>query len=145
MPYIVNQLTLRPMPKRKVNKEKKEKLGHIIAAFIILVHAYEKYDLGESSYIFFLIAGMLFLSIALLHHHIVKRFPYTDGFFFVIEASLYVVVAADYFHRGKKRAAMCYIAMAIAYIIAAFIKGKKGKAMHNNALKATMDKKDEEE
>ena len=54
----------------KRKSETKEKIGHIIAGVIILVHAYEKFDLHESSYIFFLIAGIIFLSIAVFHHRL---------------------------------------------------------------------------
>jgi hypothetical protein len=32
----------------------------------------------------------------------VKPFLYADGFFFVIEAMVYAVIAADYFHQAKK-------------------------------------------
>ncbi len=119
----------------KVDKQKKQKMAHIIAAFIILVHAYEKYDAGESSYVFFGVAGIVFLGIALLHHRLLKQFPYADGFFFVIEAMVYAVIAADYFQRGKKALPWCYVVTAIAYIIVAFIKGKKGQARHTDALK----------
>jgi len=37
------------------NREKKKKLVHIIAVFLILIHAFEKYDSGHGSYLFFLL------------------------------------------------------------------------------------------
>ncbi len=114
----------------KGNKEKKEKLGHMLAAFIILIHAYEKYDLNESSYIFFAVAGLTFLCVAIMHHRIAKYFPYVDGVFFVIEAIIYAVVAAEYFHKGKKGLPWCYVFATIVYLVVAVIKGKKGKAKH---------------
>ncbi|MEP6950937.1 MAG: hypothetical protein ABI863_16745 [Ginsengibacter sp.] len=117
----------------KVNKEKKEKLAHILAGLIILVHAYEKYDLQESSYVFFFVAGIGFLSVALLHHRLAKHFQYVDGVFFVIEAVIYAVIAADYFHQGKRGLPWCYVFCTVAYIIVAFVKRKKGKARHANA------------
>ena len=43
---------------------------------------------------------------------------------------VYAVVAADYFHQGKKALPWCYVITAIVYTIVAFIKGKKGKARH---------------
>src|ERR1700712_612959 len=116
------------MLRKRVNNEKKEKLAHILAGLLILVHAYEKFELQEDSYIIFLIAGIVFLSIALLHHKLVRRFPYADGVFFVIEAILYAVIAADYFHQGKKGLPWCYAFASLAYIVTAIVKGKKGKA-----------------
>ena len=56
----------------------------------------------ESSWSFFAAAGLVFLCVALMHHRIAKVFPYLDGVFFVIEAIVYAVVAADYFSMGKK-------------------------------------------
>ena len=115
-----------PLPfKRK--SEKKEKIGHIIAGMIILVHAYEKFDLHESSYIFFLIAGAIFLSVAIFHHQLKHRFLYIDGVFFIIEAILYAIIAADYFHQGKKGLPWCYVLVTILYCVVAVIKAKKGK------------------
>ena len=122
---------------KNTNREKKEKIGHIMAAFIILVHAFEKYDLQEDSWPLFAISGIIFLCIAILHHRIAKVFPYVDGVFFVIEALLYAIIAAEYFHKGKKALPWCYVFAAVAYVVTAFIKGKKGKAkhMHSNQLK----------
>jgi len=111
----------------KRRSETKEKIGHIIAGVIILVHAYEKFDLHESSYIFFLIAGVIFLSVAIFHHKLIHHFLYIDGVFFTIEAILYAIVAADYFHEGKKALPWCYVFVAVMYCVAAVIRAKKGK------------------
>ena len=108
-------------------------LIHLLAGVIILVHAYEKYEMHEHSYVFFLVAGLVFLTIALVHHRLVKYFPYVDGVFFVREAIGYAVIAADYFHLGKKGLPWAYIFASFAYLVAAYIKGKKGKATHRDA------------
>jgi uncharacterized membrane protein YobD (UPF0266 family) len=111
----------------KRHPETKEKIGHIIAGVIILVHAYEKFDLHESSYIFFLIAGLVFLSVAVFHHRLAKRFLYVDGVFFVIEGILNGIIAANYFHKGKKALPWCYVFVAIMYGVVAVIRARKGK------------------
>jgi hypothetical protein len=111
----------------KRKSEKKEKLGHIIAGIIILVHAYEKFDEHEASYFFFLIAGVIFLSVAIFHHRLIHRFLYIDGVFFIIEAILYAIIAADYFHAGKKALPWCYVLVTILYCVAAVIRARKGK------------------
>ncbi len=64
------------------NRSKLKRFVHIVPAFIILAHSYEQYDSGHKSYIFFTIAGVLFLTIALLHSVIEKRAPWVDGIFF---------------------------------------------------------------
>ena len=108
------------------NKEKKEKFAHILTGVIILVHAYEKFDEGRDSFIYFLTAGIIFLSIAIFHHRLVRRFHFIDGVFFVIESCLYAVIAAEYFNAGKKGLPWCYVATAIIYLFVAFKKGKIG-------------------
>jgi len=67
-------------------KEKLEKATHILAGVIILFHAYEKYEGEHSSYIYFVIAGAIFLSIAIFHHQLKLKFPWIDNCFFIIEA-----------------------------------------------------------
>lgn len=76
----------------------------------------------------------MFLLVALLHHKLVYLFPYVDGVFFFIEAILCALIAADYFEQGKKGLPWCYVIAAVLYLFVAFIKGKKGKAIHQNNL-----------
>lgn len=94
-------------------KEKLKKISHILAGVIILFHAYEKHESEHSSYIFFVIAGAAFLSIAIFHHQLKLKFPWIDNCFFVIEAILSLIVAYDYFHMGK-------VGLPIMYLFAGF-------------------------
>lgn len=114
-------------PKRKALKQK---LGHIMAAMIILVHAWEKHELHEHSWIFFAVAGIVFLAVALLHHSIAKVFPYVDGVFFLIEAAVYMLIAIEYFHLGKKALPWAYVFATVCYCVAAVIKGRKRSRIH---------------
>ena len=96
------------------------------------MHAYEEFEVGKSSYIIFLIAGIIFLLVALLHHRLAKRFPYIDGVFFVIESILYAVIATDYFNEGKKALPWCYVLVTIAYLFVALKKGKQGAVKYKS-------------
>lgn len=115
------------------NREKRKILAHILAGFVILVHAYEKYDSGHGSYIFFGLAGLVFISVALMHRLIEKKAPWIDGVFFVIEACLSFLVALDYFHMGKKALPYCYLAAGIGQLVVAFVKSRKGIRQHQAA------------
>lgn len=111
-----------------LSKEKKEKIqlaAHILAGFIILIHAYEKYDLHESSYIIFVVLGIIFLCIALLHHRLAKWSHFVDSIFLIIEAICLSVIAGDFFHEGKKALPYCYVFAALMYVVVAFIKYKQ--------------------
>lgn len=99
---------------------------------MILIHAYEKYDSGHGSYLLFAIAGLVFLTIALLHQTIEKRAPWIDGVFFCIEGLLSIMVAVDFFHAGKKALPITYLLLAIFQFYMAFRKSKKSIEVHKS-------------
>ena len=117
------------------DREKRKSIAHIVAGLLILLHAYEKYDSGHESYKLFTLAGVIFLTVALLHPVIEKKAPWVDGVFFIIEGLLSFVVAADFFHMGKKALPYTYLALGIFQFVMAFRKGKKGIAHHKHAVK----------
>lgn len=116
------------------DKEKRRRIAHIVAGFIILVHAYEKYETGHGSYLFFLIAGLVFLSIAIFHSLIEKKAPWIDGVFFAIEGVLSLIVAYEHFHLGKKALPWTYVALAIFQFTIAFRRGRSGLRHHKQKL-----------
>lgn len=111
-----------------VRKEKIRLFAHILAGFTILAHGYEKYELQEHSYIMFFAMGILFISIALLHKKLVAYSHLLDSIFLIIEAICLAIIAADYFHAGKKALPWCYVSASIAYLVVAFFKYKKNSA-----------------
>lgn len=113
--------------------EKKKKIAHTIAGFVILVHSFEKYESGHSSWLFFAIAGFVFISIALLHHTIEQKAPWIDGVFFAIEGLLSLAIAYDYFHMGKKGLPLTYLAAGIIQLAVAFMLSRKGINRHKQA------------
>ncbi len=108
-------------------KEKLKKISHILAGVIILFHAYEKYESGHGSYIFFVIAGVLFLSIASFHHQLKLKFPWVDNCFFVIEATLSLIIAYDYFHMGKVGLPIMYLIAGLFQICAIYFFSRRLK------------------
>lgn len=114
-------------------RDKRKQFAHVGAGIVILIHAYEKHEEGHGSYLFFAIAGLVFLLIALLHSRIEKKAPWIDGVFFVIEGILSLVVAYDFFHVGKKALPATYLLLAVFQFFMAFRKSRKGI----NANKAT--------
>lgn len=115
------------------DKHKRRRLAHIGASFVIFIHAYERYESGHGSYLFFALAGLVFLTVALLHPIIEKKAPWIDGLFLVIEAILSFVIAAEFFSMGKKALPVAYMGVGIFQLIMAFRKGRKGlmeKSVH---------------
>lgn len=84
------------------NRNKRKQLAHIPAALTILLHAFERYAMDHSTYIFFLVAGLCFLSLVLFHKPIEKKLPWVDGAFFMIEGVLSTIVFFEFLHEGKK-------------------------------------------
>ena len=106
-------------------KEKLEKATHILAGVIILFHAYEKYEGEHSSYIYFVIAGAIFLSIAIFHHQLKLKFPWIDNCFFIIEAISSLIIAYDYFHMGKSGLPIIYLFAGLLQLSAVYFFSRK--------------------
>jgi hypothetical protein len=106
--------------------EKRNKFSHIVAAAVILLHGYEKIDTSHiGSAIFFLIAGTVFLMIAVFHHKLVNHFRSVDAIFWFIEAILAVIVSIDFFNDHKHYIQYAYILVAAGYFTKSFILFRK--------------------
>lgn len=90
-------------------KQNIKKAGHLIAGFVILLHAYHRFEEDHSNYILFLVFGLLFLSVAIFHHSLQKRFPWVDTVFFTIEGILSFVIAYENFALDKNGLGTMYI------------------------------------
>ena len=108
-----------------VRKEKLRKAAHFLAAFVILMHGLERWDGGHSSFIYFLIAGLVFGGLAIFHHPLQARYPWIDTVFICIEAALSFVIAYEYFHMGKKGIPYLYLLAGTMQLIAVVIFAKK--------------------
>jgi hypothetical protein len=110
-----------------MNKEKFKKIPHIISGVIILLHAFERFESGHSTYIIFLLAGIVFLSIAWFHKVLTSKFPLIDILFYIIESILSFVIAYEYFSAGKKGLPYMYLVAAIMQLFACFMFFSKNK------------------
>lgn len=115
------------------NREKRKRIAHVIAGVVILIHAFERYETGHGSYVFFLIAGLVFIGVAIMHPVLERKFHWVDAVFFMIESCLSFIIAYEYFEAGKKALPFCYLAVAIFQLVLAFIKSKKGAGEHTPA------------
>ncbi|MEO6347395.1 MAG: hypothetical protein ABIO60_05735 [Aquaticitalea sp.] len=114
------------------NRDKRNRVAHIGAGLVILINSYEKYQSGIGSYLFFGIAALLFLTLALLHPIIEKKVPWIDGLFFVIEGILSIIIAIDYFNVGKKALPITFLFVAAFQFYMALKKSKKGIEFHKS-------------
>ena len=106
---------------------------HVLSGVLILIHAYEKYESGHASHAFFAIAGLLFITIAILHPVIEKKAPWVDGVFFFIEGVLSLFVAYDFFRMGKKGLPVAYVVAGLLQFFSAYKFGKKGLQNHHQS------------
>lgn len=113
------------------DKHQRERISHIMAGILILVHAYDQFDTGHGSPAFFLVAGIVFLLIAFLHPLLEKKFRWIDSVFFMIEGILSLVVSLDYFHTGRKALPLAYLLVAAVQFFAAYRKYKKRMLGHH--------------
>lgn len=118
------------------NRNKVKRMLHIVPVIIILAHSYEQYDTGHQTYIFFAIAGFLFLTIAILHPVIEKKLTWVDGVFFIIEGILPIIVAIDYFSLGKKALPIAYLLIAVIQFFIAYKITRKSIEYHRLKTKS---------
>jgi hypothetical protein len=115
------------------DKHKAQRIAHIGAGVVILIHSYDQLETGHGHPLFFLIAGLIFVSIAIAHPFLEKKFPWIDGVFFCIEALLSLIMCYEAFHHGKKAIPIAYLAAAGMQLFAAYKNSKKGIAHHKAA------------
>ena len=104
-----------------------------MSGIVILIHAFEKYVSGHG-YLAFTIAGLVFLSVALLHGVIEKKAPWIDGVFFLIEGILSVIVAVDFLHMGKKGLPVSYFLLSLFQFFMAFKRSSKAVKVHTQTM-----------
>lgn len=107
-------------------RQKLKRFGHFFAGLLIIFHAFERFDHGHGTWLLFAFAGLVFLSVALLHSQLAKRFPWIDSVFFAIEAVLSLTIMFEFYHAGKKGLPFMYLIAALLQVFAAVKTGKKG-------------------
>ena len=112
-----------------MKKEKLRRLPHVISGTVILLHSLERFDTGHSTAIVFLLAGIVFLSIAAFHHKIAHRFPFADTVFYLIEGALAFIIAWEYFHSGKSFLPYLYIFAGLMQLFATYMFARRAKKL----------------
>lgn len=102
-----------------IPEEKKQRISHGIAGAVILIKAYGKFEHGDvlaGSII--ALAGAFFVLYAALHRwlHQFSFQRHLETGLFLAEAVVMAVIAANYFHHGKRALPWCYVAVTIAYL-----------------------------
>jgi hypothetical protein len=104
-----------------------KRMTHLFGGLIILMHAYDRLEHGHATWWVFVLAGGVFLSVALLHAMLVKRWPYVDIVFFVIEAMLSFVVMGECFHAGKRGLPYMYMAAGVLQLVGAVVHWRRAR------------------
>lgn len=109
-------------------KEKLAKLSHILAALILVVHGYEKYEEAHlRASILFIACGLIFLCVALFHHQLQRKIRSVDAIFAFLEGLAALILVAEYWG-NKHYLQFAYLIGAGIYIgrsVVLFVKGGK--------------------
>jgi hypothetical protein len=98
-------------------KEKITKAGHLLAGFIILLHGHERVEAHHTSAgILFIFAGLVFISVAIFHHRLVKYIRSADAIFALIEGVLSAIIAMEFIAAGKHYIQYMYVFAALMYL-----------------------------
>jgi hypothetical protein len=106
-------------------KHRLKRFAHLFSGLLILFHGYERFDHGHATWWVFILAGLVFLSVALLHGHLARRWARVDMVFFVIEAILSFVIMGEYFKAGKSGLPFMYLLAGIGQLVAAMVNAKR--------------------
>ncbi len=106
-------------------REKMQRFSHFIMGFVILIHAIGHYTENSHLYPMFFISGIVFISVAIFHEKLIKKFSHIDHTFHIIEAILAFTVAIEYFELGKKFIPVLWVFAGIMQLVAIFIKNNK--------------------
>jgi hypothetical protein len=115
------------LKKIRSNKERMQKIAHFLAGFIILINAYDRFDTGNPIYLIYLFAGIFFIAVAVFLPFIIKKLPWANVVFFIIESSLSFVIAYEYFMAGKIALPYVYIAVGTVQLVLPLLKSRKQK------------------
>jgi len=107
------------------NKVLMQKIAHLLAGFVILINAYDRYTTGNPNYLLYLFAGLVFITVAILLPFINKKVPWVSVVFFLIESSLSFVIAFEYFIAGKSALPYAYLVVGLVQLIIPLIKSRK--------------------
>jgi len=108
------------------DKAHRTRFYHIGAGLVVLIHSYDRYEIGHS-YTIFLVAGSLMLLLALIHPIVENNAPWIDGVFFLIEGVLSFYLAFAYYSVGKKALPLAYVCLALFQLIIARKRAKRGE------------------
>jgi hypothetical protein len=107
-------------------KNKLTKLTHILAAFVLLIHGYEKLEEEHATpAVLFIICGLIFLSVAIFHHKLHQKVRSVDAIFAFLEGIAALTLAAD-FWENKHYLQCAYVLVAVIYLtrsVILFVKG----------------------
>jgi len=110
-------------------KHRLKRIAHLFSGLLILFHAYERFAHGHTTWWVFAVAGVAFLSVAILHDRLARRWKQVDLVFFLIEAMLSFVIMGEYIHAGKRGLPFMYLLAGIAQLVAAAV-NRNRRASH---------------
>ena len=106
-------------------REKLKRFGHFFSGMLILFHAFERHEHGHGTWSLFAIAGIIFLSVALFHTPLLRKWPWVDGLFFAIEAGLSFTIMGEFIQAGKKGLPFMYLIAGAFQLFAAYWAARK--------------------
>lgn len=112
---------MRFLPKRS---ERKSRIAHALAGFTIAVEGWERFEEAPAVAVAMMVIGALFMAFGVFHgrfHHR-KWADYSEPFLFLMEAAVLGLIAAVYFHHGKKLLPWVYVCLVCAYVTVAVVR-----------------------
>lgn len=96
--------------------ERLQRLAHVLAAVVILLHGYGDVEKGHAMGWLYIVIGLAALALGLAHHRLKGRFARIDAVFHLIEAIMAELIGVSYLHEGKTYLPWASFAAALPYL-----------------------------
>lgn len=113
-----------------MNIERKQRLSrfaHLFSGFLILINGLNRSDGGLGMWPAFMVAGSVFILIAVFHAPLSRKWRGIDGVFFLIEAVMSFLIMIEFFNAGKRGLPYMYLIAGSAQVCAAWITARTRK------------------
>lgn len=99
--------------------ERLQRLAHILAAAVILLHGFGDLEHGHAMGWAYIAIGAAALCLGFAHHRLKTHFQSVDALFHLIEALMAVLIGISYLKAGKTYLPWVSMAAAIPYLVLA--------------------------
>lgn len=103
------------------------RVAHTMAGLLVAFGAFERFGQGSPNALYFTGAAIVFLCMALFHHHVLIRFPWADAVIILVEAMLSFIIMFEFRAQGKNGLPYMYLLAGLVQMVGMVLLFKKAQ------------------